>query len=492
MILSVGSCGGGDPGTASGSAATVKAVSLGVSPFIAFVELHISSGLEGASVQYSIQPKPGSVSRPVSVSYSFSYLTKRGYFDVKTRKLTVPVFGLYQNYSNHVAVQLNLLDKSVPPLQVEIDTPAYSDPNGIYDHPNVLKARAEGTALGFDYFYMKSALGGPVVVDTDGEVRWVVPGTMNSTSSLLYNNAFIIGDQASLRLQRLELDGTVVNMLLGGASDLTSFHHNIDRGKTGLLAEVNATDNGVSIIETKLVEFNPTSGAILKQWDLADILSRYMSSRGDNPTAFVRPGVDWFHMNSATYDPSDDSLIVSSRENFVVKIDYAGEDLIWIFGDPTKYWHTFPSLAAKSLMLAAGGLYPIGQHAVSIAHDGSLLLFNDGTGSFNQPTGQPAGQSRPYSVISDYLINATNQSAAEAWRFDYGQSILSQVCSSAYESASDTSMLVDYAVADGGAHARLVGLDQSRSVVFDLEYSTKGCGTSWNAIPIAFDAMTFQ
>ena len=78
---------------------------------------------------------------------------------------------------------------------------------------------------------------------------------------------------------------------------------------------------------------------------------------------FVRPGVDWFHNNSAIYDPSDDSIIVSSRENFVIKLDHKTGQIIWIFGDPTKYWYTFPSLRAKALTLAPGGLYPIGQHA---------------------------------------------------------------------------------------------------------------------------------
>lgn len=66
------------------------------------------------------------------------------------------------------------------------------------------------------------------------------------------------------------------------------------------------------------------------------------------------------------------------------------------------------------------------------------------------------------------------------------------MCSSAYEAASDASVLISYAIADGGVHARLVGLDKTRSVVFDLEYATTGCGTSWNAQPIPFDGITFQ
>lgn len=476
------------------SAATVVAVRPGVSPFIAFVDLQVAPGEVLTSAHYRIAPKPGTVSRPVDVDYDVTYLSRRGYAaspGTSGGTVTVPVFGLYANYSNLVDIDLQFADGDVDPIQAEVVTAAYSDPNGIYDRPQVLKSRASGAALGFDFFYMKSALGSPVVVDTDGQMRWVVPSTMSSLASTLAANGFVIGDPIAPRVRRLELDGTVNDVSLL-APDVTNFHHNIDPGKVGLLGDVDVVLNGVSNIESTLVEFDPVNGTLLKQWDLADTLSRYMQAAGDDPTPFVRPGVDWFHMNAATYDPSDDSLIVSSRENFVVKIDCASGDLVWILGDPTKYWHTFPSLVAKSLTLGSGGLYPIGQHAVSITHDGSLMLMNDGLGSVNQPAGAPSGETRSYSAVSAYSIDAAARTATEVRRFDDGQSIYSSVCSSAYEAAADGSVLVDYAVADNTTHARLVGLDPSQNVVFDFEYATTGCNTSWNAQPIAFDAMRFQ
>ena len=79
----------------------------------------------------------------------------------------------------------------------------------------------------------------------------------------------------------------------------------------------------------------------------------------------VRPPNDWFHTNSAIYDARDDSLIVSAREHFVMKIDYETGAIRWVLGDPTKYWYQFSSLRAKALTLDSGGLYPIGQHALS-------------------------------------------------------------------------------------------------------------------------------
>src|SRR5438105_6994042 len=65
--------------------------------------------------------------------------------------------------------------------------------------------------------------------------------------------------------------------------------------------------------------------------------------------------------------------------------------------------------------------------------------------------------------------------------FDYGQTILSIISSSAYKML-DGSLLISYAYADGGNNARLVGLNSAHDVVFDFQYpNLSGCSTSWNA-----------
>ena len=352
-----------------------------------------------------------------------------------------------------------------------------------------MKQRTAGSSLGFDFFYIKSSLGSPVVIDTDGEIRWTAPGIGNSTSTAMQGDEFVIGDPSSPTIYRLRIDGTLTQNSVA-SSIITNFHHNIDFGKIGLLADVNTLSNGTPNIETTVSEISD-QGSILNQWDLAAILSAYMLSQGDDPSAFVRPGVDWFHNNSAIYDASDHTVVISSRENFVIKLDYQAGQIIWILGDPTKYWYTFPSLRAKALTLAADGLYPIGQHAVSIASSGHLMLFNDGYGSLNQPAGTPAGLTRAFSAVSAYSIDAATMTAQNVWNFEYRQTIYSEVCSSAY-GTPDHSLLVDYATADDLTHARLVGLDSNHAIVFDFEYATTGCNTSWNAVPIALSSLAIE
>ena len=117
------------------------------------------------------------------------------------------------------------------------------------------------------------------------------------------------------------------------------------------------------------------------------------------------------------------------------------------------------------------------------------MVFNDGTASLNQPQGAPAGQSLGASVVSAYEIDPVARTAREVWRFDHQPELASQFCSSAYQAGD--SILVNYAMADDAATARIVGLDANRQVIFELSYANPGggCATSWNAVPVPFEQL---
>src|ERR1051326_5309549 len=189
-------------------------------------------------------------------------------------------------------------------------------------------------------------------------------------------------------ISRTEFDGILSFVHDYTSSGVTSTgHHNYDPGRQGMLVEVNTTTQTESVI----LEVDP-SGNVLNTWNFANIISAAMTAGGDVPAQFVKPApTDWFHMNAATYRKSDNTLVVSGREDFVIAVDYDTQAIKWILGDPTKYWYTFPSLRAYALTLAPNSLPPIGQHAVSITKDDNLLLFDDGLASLNQGSGNPTG-----------------------------------------------------------------------------------------------------
>ena len=110
--------------------------------------------------------------------------------------------------------------------------------------------------------------------------------------------------------------------LLADYSDMgvINMHHNIDPGKNGVsLSQIPTT-----YFESIIMEVDKDDGHVLKTFNMAHIISPAMIAGGDDPSQFVfrTDPTDWFHNNGAAYNRADDSLIVSSRENFVICLDY--------------------------------------------------------------------------------------------------------------------------------------------------------------------------
>ncbi len=237
----------------------------------------------------------------------------------------------------------------------------------------------------------------------------------------------------------------------------------------------------------------------MKTWNLANIISKAMIAGGDDPSGFVRKANgnysfgsfgDWTHNNAAAYRRSDDSIILSSRENFVICIDYDTSAIKWILGDTTKAWYQYPSLKKFALAVAPGGIAPVGQHSVSITRDDHLLLFDNG-----QRSGQhrPTGPNRSYSAARKYKLDLRARVATEVWNFTNNRSVRSAFRSSVYEDAAEN-YLVDYAVAmnpDGSKRARILGLLPSGEKVFDYSYPGGQGNVAYRSLPIHWEKLVF-
>jgi arylsulfate sulfotransferase len=477
-------------GPSAGAAVTapgrigLRSVQPGPTPFISFLFLTLDRPADIKSIGFTIVPKSGSVTRPVSVTYSKNYLQQRGFISGLDPEIMLPVFGLYANNLNTVVLTYSFLNGSTQEQTVLVPAGAFVDPCRFNAH-TVIQARTTARDLSYDYILLKDKCGGysPTIIDTDGEIRWVgIPVAVDFSSTLFQNGVYLA---TGVTLYRMEFDGAS-SPVASYPGTVAFFHHNIDYGKRGLIleadtaAQTEATDLEVDV-----------DGNILKVWDLATIISNAMVAGGDDPSQFVSPAPrDWFHNNAVAYRKSDDSLVISSRENFVICIDYNTGAIKWILGDPTKKWFQFASLRQFALTLGPGTLPPIGQHSVSFTDDDKLLLFDDGQNSLNHV---PAGQQRNYSAPRKYDINLTTRVATEIWNYPNGQSLFSAFCSSIYEDSPDN-YLIDYSIISNLRESpamELIGLSASGTPVFDYRYSTVGCNSAWNAIPVHLDSMRF-
>src|SRR5215471_9945599 len=74
----------------------------GVTPFISNLHLTASNTTVLKSIQFLVTPKSGAVARPLSATYGNDYLIHRGFENPQTGEIVLPVYGLYDGYSNIV------------------------------------------------------------------------------------------------------------------------------------------------------------------------------------------------------------------------------------------------------------------------------------------------------------------------------------------------------------------------------------------------------
>lgn len=470
---------------------TITGHAAGATPFISTLTLNVSNVSVVKSIQFAIDPKPHSVTRPLSGTYSNQYLVERGYENPP--QVIVPVWGLYAGYQNIVRLTYSFMDGSSKQTVTSITTAAFDDQGCGYNTPTRLVPRTNSTQLSYDYFFDRSACGdySPIILDSDGALRWVSPlPTLNAlfAASTFTDNA-VYKSQGS-QLVRVELDG--YNLVVADYSNLgvVHFHHNIDLGKTGLLMEPDTT----SYFESTIMEVDKDDGHVIKTFNMANIISAAMVAGGDDPSQFVFPTPnDWFHNNGATYNRADDSIIISSRENFLICLDYNTAAIKWILGDPTKKWHQFASLRRFAMDVASGSLPPIGQHAPSITFDQGVMVFDNGEKSQFQ---DPNGAERAYASPRKYRLDLAGNVATEVWNYPANQSVHSPFCGSVYEDAP-FNYLVDYALVNGGGppniptFAQFLGLDAGLDQTFYYQYPTTGCNTAYNSVPIHLENAKF-
>ena len=218
---------------------TITGHTAGATPFISKLTLEVSNTTVLKSIQFTIDPKPGSVTRPLSGTYSNDYLVSRGF--EHPPEIILPVYGLYAGYTNTVRLTYRFLDGSSKQAVTSITTATFDDQGCGYDNPTMLQPSTNSTDLSYDYVMVKGVCSNfqPAIIDTDGALRWVGTAGISVGSVIFFDNAAYLGH--GHQLFRIDLDGTVT--LLGDYSSLgvVNFHHNIDRGKVGIILDADTT-----------------------------------------------------------------------------------------------------------------------------------------------------------------------------------------------------------------------------------------------------------
>ena len=339
-------------------------------------------------------------------------------FDEVTTEHRLPILGLYPDAENSVEIRITEPGEHYAKETLNVITEPLPDVFPTIDIVAADEAQMEPGWTLSDFSAIDEGIYRPMpfFFDTDGAVRWYLDLTfLDGTTHLISRlaNGNLLFAEAGTVYEYDMLGSEVNRWALPGYL----FHHDIVEKPDGnFIVAVNK--RSVETRDDHIVELERTSGEIVKEWDLRQILD---VSRTD----FNDVENDWFHMNAVYYDESDDTLIVSGRNQAIVKVTRDNE-LVWILA-PHKGWgkaglegegfetsdfllsavdaagEPYSDAVQQGTEAVEGFSWVWGQHSPLILPNGNLFLFNNGLNRNFLEEGETFSQGVEYAIDEEAM-----------------------------------------------------------------------------------------
>ena len=322
----------------------------------------------------------------------------------KGTKHYLPIYGLYADYDNTVIISYGDVRKELS-IKTEALPEDFVLPEDIFANKEKLTNDL--------YFYTPSSSGYTCAYDVNGEVRWYLTNYALWKIDRLENGHLLVSTERLINspyymtgLYEMDLLGKIYTeySLEGG------YHHDYYEMENGnLLVASDDFNNSDGTVEDYIVEIDRESGAVVKSFDLKDILNME-DGKSENWTSY-----DWFHNNSVWYDKNTNSITLSGRhQDAVINIDYETGKLNWIIGDPTNWSEEYQ----KYFFTPVGDDFEWqwSQHAAMITPEGYVFILDNGNNkSKNEEDYVKAEDSYTRGVI--YKIDTENMTIEQVWEY---------------------------------------------------------------------------
>ena len=440
----------------------------------------------------------------VEVSYTIVDGTKETRVENEVYRIYAP--GIHTETNGTAAQHHAMFETEVKKVAPEFKDRLYFINNFLPSGGNVARTtwnNPMGGALEWVYYPQNA------VIDTAGDVRWYMFVSPIYDPENIYKSGIMMGfhqaDDGFLtfgygqRYAKYDLMGREVfnRRLPAGYAD---FSHAMDPAQNGhYFLRVSSADlrradeKRVHTVRDVIIEVDQ-NGTVVDEWRLFDILDPYRSdvikaldqgavclnidpsksghtlsaeelakqeAEGEfGDIAGVGPGRNWAHVNSVDYDPTDDSIIISSRhQSACIKI---GRDkkVKWILGAP-KGWRSpwkgalLTPVSAKGQKLNCTDVectdtdfdWTYTQHTAFRVDEKSdkrycmISVFDNGDA---RNLDQPALASMKYSRAVIYKIDQKNMTVEQVWEYgkERGHDWYSPVTSlTRYEADKDSVMV---------------------------------------------------
>ncbi|AVK62825.1 aryl-sulfate sulfotransferase [Lactobacillus sp. CBA3606] len=421
------------------------------------------------------------------------------------------VLGLYANTNNQVKVKVTYKDGTSTSKTIHLQTAKL--PSSLTSIKiNVKKANKQKMVVGTGNskltFMVRTTISGKnqaknftFGLDADGAIRWYTTKPTSHIFKQLTNGHLLIWTKSKSshsyfdELVEMDYTGKVYktykfNHKAWGKTkgskkqNHNQVHHDVTELANGdLIATV--SDGGRTYVEDTMIVISHRTGKIIKVINLKKILpAKFYTTYNATSSNKYMGKKDWFHQNSVYYTKSDNSLIISSRnQNLVMKINYKTEKIQWILsGKKRSAW---PKSYRKYLLKASGKIaWPGGQHAAIVdpttlknKNSLKLLIFNNNI-AVGTTKKSLAASSGKYSEGVEYRINEKTKTIKQV--ASYGKSLgkanfADIIGSNRYLSA--TNRLIDFGWLDSGKAANIIEYDQkTQQEVFNVKLTNLGSG----------------
>ncbi len=407
---------------------------------------------------------------PVEQSFSFN-----------SKKFDIPIVGLYPNKLNKVAITLNFEGGQVIDtieLQTE-NTPSF------FPDIKINKLNRDKMAPGMhacDIHFANNGKfkSGPLYFDDEGIVRWYLDlsfaGKMVSPFQRLSDGTILMVSRHVI--YEFDMLGKLLNQT--NIDNNYGMHHDVVELPDGNLLVcigirrqfIRLGNQMVQSDSDFIMAFDRKNARIARIWDLGKNLD---VSR--NELNFFRPG-DWLHMNALAFDPRDNSIIVSGKNQGLVKLSWA-DSLQWIMA-PKRKWgksgRNGDGFETKPYLLTAVDAtgtpfsdsvqmgetveetfeFPWGMHAPLIMPNGNILVFDNG--SFRNYSNE-----LHYSRAVEFKVDDTNKTVEQVWQYgkERGEDFFSKIIGDVdYLEAQENVLITSGYLTKGNfLHGKIVEVD---------------------------------
>jgi len=438
---------------------------------------------------------------PVTISYTIPGETplQRTFPRADTRH-EIPIVGLYPDVVNQVVIRATTATGQSLEKVIPVKTGPIPD---FFPEVDVVQLDRAAMEPGLHLVETLIAVNGKftyydILFDDQGVIRWYLD--LSEFQEIVYSplrlhngNWFFVHWQQYLELDDLgrEIDKGVIPGY-GVNHEIVEVRPNVFiLGATRSDTKVYNQGREVSSRFDHIIEWDRNSNKVTWEWDMRDLQD---VDRQVFPPDYGQDfAADWFHVNSIVPLPQDAGLIVSGRNQGILRVDRKN-NLQWILA-PHKGWDKAGfdgnGLDTKKYLLEAvdanGRAYPenvqegtalddfvwpTGQHSVHLLDNGDILVFDNGL--------SPGFQTKErFSRAVEYRVDAVNKQVEQVWSFgrEEGLNLFTPVTSSVYPMDKTHNILItagNVRLGELPPHARMLEITYpDKKVVFEANLYLK-------------------